>query len=146
MMRFLLLLLLIIALMVINLLIGTVRIPVGDVCRILLGDASESEIWTNIIFSSRLPQALTAIAAGAGVCEGDYPFHLRRVFPQQFDAHGDGPALGIARQHGIECHPVQFQEFVPAGIRHKPDDLTFIQRRAIGHDAMQGMLRSQHRN
>ena len=53
-------------LVVVNLLIGSVRIPVAEVCRILLGYDS-SEIWTNIIFSSRLPQTLTAIVAGAGL-------------------------------------------------------------------------------
>ena len=57
----------IIALMIVNLLIGSVRIPVSDVCRILMGDAGESEIWQNIIWKSRLPQVLTAIAAGAGL-------------------------------------------------------------------------------
>ena len=56
----------ILVLLVINLLIGSVKIPVADVCCILMGDDS-NEIWTNIIFSSRLPQALTAIMAGAGL-------------------------------------------------------------------------------
>ena len=42
---------------VVNLLIGSVRIPVGDVCRILAGDTSGSEIWQNIIWKSRLPQS-----------------------------------------------------------------------------------------
>ena len=99
MMRFLLLLLLIIALMVINLLIGTVRIPVGDVCRILLGDASESEIWTNIIFSSRLPQALTAIAAGAGLAVSG--LQMQTVFRNPLAGPSvlgisNGAALGVA--------------------------------------------------
>ena len=38
----------------------------AEVCRILMGE-DRNEIWTNIIFSSRLPQALTAIVAGAGL-------------------------------------------------------------------------------
>ena len=54
----------ILALLIVNLLIGSVRIPVTEVCRILLG-AESNEIWTNIVYSSRLPQALTAIMAGA---------------------------------------------------------------------------------
>ena len=53
-------------LLVANLLIGSVSIPMIEVCRILMGDDTQ-EIWTNIIFSSRLPQALTAIVAGAGL-------------------------------------------------------------------------------
>ena len=52
----------IILLMVVNLLIGSVRIPVADVCRILLGDLTESEIWQNIIWKSRLPQVLSSDA------------------------------------------------------------------------------------
>ena len=98
-MRFLLLLFIIIALMVINLLIGTVKIPVGDVCRILLGDASESEIWTNIIFSSRLPQALTAIAAGAGLAVSG--LQMQTVFRNPLAGPSvlgisNGAALGVA--------------------------------------------------
>ena len=51
---------------VLNLLLGTVRIPMMEVCRILLG-GGDNEIWHNIIFSSRVPQALTALVAGAGL-------------------------------------------------------------------------------
>ena len=54
-------------LFVLNLLLGTVRIPVGSVCAILLGSGEENEIWTNIVLSSRVPQALTAMVAGAGL-------------------------------------------------------------------------------
>ena len=53
-------------LMIVNLLLGSVKIPVDAVCQILLGDES-NEIWTNIIWKSRLPQVLTAIVAGAGL-------------------------------------------------------------------------------
>ena len=51
---------------IVNLLIGSVKIPVANICRILVGDDSH-EIWTNIIWQSRLPQVLTAIVAGAGL-------------------------------------------------------------------------------
>ena len=64
---FIILLISIVVLVVINLLLGTVRIPVGEVCSILMGAGSDSEIWTNIVISSRLPQVLTAIVAGAGL-------------------------------------------------------------------------------
>ena len=56
----------ILVLLIVNLLIGSVRIPMTEVCRILLG-AESNEIWTNIVYNSRLPQALTAIMAGAGL-------------------------------------------------------------------------------
>ena len=64
--KFVILLIAIALLLIVNLLIGTVKIPIADVCRIL-GGGGDNEIWTNIIFSSRLPQALTAIVAGAGL-------------------------------------------------------------------------------
>ena len=50
-----------------NLLLGTVKIPAADVLDILLGGGNGNEIWKNIIVKSRLPQALTAIFAGAGL-------------------------------------------------------------------------------
>ena len=56
----------IVVLAIVNLLIGSVDITLKSVCSILLGDSSQSEIWQNIIWKSRLPQALTAIMAGAG--------------------------------------------------------------------------------
>ena len=52
---------------VLNLLLGSVDIPVGDILRILIGDDSVSVISRNIIMQSRVPQALTAIVAGAGL-------------------------------------------------------------------------------
>ena len=50
-----------------NLLIGSVNIPVADVLRILAGNSADNEIWTNIIFKSRLPQTVIAVMAGAGL-------------------------------------------------------------------------------
>ena len=52
---------------VLNLLLGTVKIPVDAILCILFGDESQPEIWRNIILSSRVPQALTATVAGAGL-------------------------------------------------------------------------------
>ena len=63
----LLLALSIIAFIILNLLLGTVRIPAGDVIDILLGNHSDNRIWTNIVMKSRLPQSLTAAMAGAGL-------------------------------------------------------------------------------
>lgn len=57
----------IVAFAFLNLLLGTVRIPTSDVFNIILGRGCSNEIWENIIFKSRLSQALTAIFAGAGL-------------------------------------------------------------------------------
>ena len=85
-------------LLVVNLLLGTVRIPVADVCRILTGDDS-NEIWTNIVFSSRLPQALTAIMAGAGLAVSG--LQMQTVFRNPLAGPSvlgisNGSALGVA--------------------------------------------------
>lgn len=50
-----------------NLLLGSVEIPVKSVWNIIIGGNGESEIWQNIVLKSRVPQSLTALAAGAGL-------------------------------------------------------------------------------
>lgn len=88
----------IVLLMIVNLLIGSVRIPVGDVCRILAGYEG-NEIWTNIIWKSRLPQVLTAIAAGAGLAVSGLQmqtvFHNPLAGPSVLGI-SNGSALGVA--------------------------------------------------
>jgi iron complex transport system permease protein len=50
-----------------NLLLGSVSIPIGNIIDILLYGDDENAIWTNIIMKSRLPQSATAAMAGAGL-------------------------------------------------------------------------------
>lgn len=50
-----------------NLILGSVSIPLRAVWNILWGTGNESVIWQNIIWKSRVPQALTALVAGAGL-------------------------------------------------------------------------------
>lgn len=50
-----------------NLVLGSVSIPLRSVWNILWGTGDESVIWQNIIWKSRVPQALTAVVAGAGL-------------------------------------------------------------------------------
>ena len=64
--KLIILVVLILILLILNLLLGSVKIPVSDTLRILFGDNS-NEIFSNIILKSRLPQALVAIVAGAGL-------------------------------------------------------------------------------
>jgi iron complex transport system permease protein len=59
--------LVIMALFALNLLLGSVSIPAGDVMRILLGDINEKASWRFIILESRLPQAITAMFCGASL-------------------------------------------------------------------------------
>ena len=97
--KFIILLISIVVLVVINLLLGTVRIPVGEVCSILIGAGAESEIWTNIVISSRLPQVLTAIVAGAGLAVSG--LQMQTVFRNPLAGPSvlgisNGSALGVA--------------------------------------------------
>ena len=50
-----------------NLVLGSVSIPLRAVWNILWGTGNESVIWQNIIWKSRVPLALTALVAGAGL-------------------------------------------------------------------------------
>lgn len=50
-----------------NLVLGSVSIPLRAVWNIFWGTGNESVIWQNIIWKSRVPQALTALVAGAGL-------------------------------------------------------------------------------
>ena len=59
--------LLILVLFAVNLFVGAVRIPVGDVVDILLGHEAAKPSWEYIVLKSRLPQALTAMLCGASL-------------------------------------------------------------------------------
>lgn len=50
-----------------NLVLGSVPIPFRSVWNILWGMGDETIVWQNIIWKSRVPQALTALVAGAGL-------------------------------------------------------------------------------
>ena len=50
-----------------NMVLGSVEIPMRSVWNILTGAGEELTTWQNIIWKSRCPQALTALVAGAGL-------------------------------------------------------------------------------
>ena len=59
---------LIVALFVLNILVGSVSIPAEDIGRILFTDGADVKpSWRYIILQSRLPQALTALLAGGAL-------------------------------------------------------------------------------
>ena len=63
----LLLLVVLVACFVLKLLLGSVRIPFHSVWNILSGGTSHNVIWENILWKSRMPQAMTATVAGAAL-------------------------------------------------------------------------------
>lgn len=96
---FILLLVSIALFFVLNLLLGTVRIPMTDVLAILAGRGGEDEIWYNIVWSSRVPQALTATVAGAGLAVSG--LQMQTVFRNPLAGPSvlgisNGASLGVA--------------------------------------------------
>lgn len=57
----------IIVLFAINLIVGSVRIPLADVCDILFDKFEGKESWKYIVMENRLPQALTAMLCGVSL-------------------------------------------------------------------------------
>lgn len=50
-----------------NLILGTISIPLRSIWNIIWNTGEESLIWQNIIWKSRFPQTITALFAGAGL-------------------------------------------------------------------------------
>lgn len=96
-----------IVLLAANLLIGTVRIPLKAVLGLiggipsLLTDYSDSNltIWKNIIVSSRMPQTVTSMLAGAGLAVSGLQmqtvFHNPLAGPSVLGV-SNGASLGVA--------------------------------------------------
>ncbi len=96
--KLLLILLLIAALAMANLLLGTVDISSGEIFRILGGDRTDI-VHYNIIWKSRLPQTVTAIMAGAGLSVSG--LQMQTVFRNPLAGPSvlgisNGAALGVA--------------------------------------------------
>ncbi len=62
-----LLLLMVLALVLVNLIVGSVPIGASDVVGILLGNETVDEVYRQIVMQTRLPQIYTAVFCGAGL-------------------------------------------------------------------------------
>lgn len=84
---------------VLNLFLGSVEVPFRAIANILFSRGDEPEIWQNIILKSRLPQALTAIMAGAGLAVSGLlmqtVFHNPLAGPSVLGI-SSGASLGVA--------------------------------------------------
>ena len=89
----------IILLFVLNLVMGSVSIPLGDTVSILLGDHDVKPSWQFIIMQSRLPQALTAILCGSALAASGLmlqtAFRNPLAGPSVFGINS-GAGLGVA--------------------------------------------------
>jgi len=54
-------------LFLLNIATGSIAIPLKSVIKILFGTSGDAVIWKNIVIKSRLPQAITAMFAGAAL-------------------------------------------------------------------------------
>src|SRR6187397_2055436 len=61
---------LLVLLFLLNLSLGSVNIPVGDIIRILFGETGSNEIYADIIWEFRITKALTCILAGSALSIG----------------------------------------------------------------------------
>src|SRR5687767_2600295 len=68
--RWFLLFVLLAVLFVMDLSIGTVKIPFDEIILVLTGRDSSQEVWRNIILDFRLTKALTCIFAGSALALG----------------------------------------------------------------------------
>ena len=89
----------VILLFVANLVFGAVRIPLRDVLGMLAGSFDGRPSWSEIVLHSRLPQAVTALLAGASLaCAGlmlQTLFHNPLAGPSILGI-SDGANLGVA--------------------------------------------------
>lgn len=84
---------------ILNLVLGTISIPLASIKNILLNTGVESVIWENIIWKSRFPQTLTALVAGAGLSisglQMQTVFHNPLAGPSELGI-SSGASLGVA--------------------------------------------------
>lgn len=82
-----------------NLLLGSVHIPFRSVLNILWGTGEESVVWQNIVWKSRVPQAIIALVAGAGLSVSGLQmqtvFHNPLAGPSVLGI-SSGASLGVA--------------------------------------------------
>jgi iron complex transport system permease protein len=82
-----------------NLFYGSVSIPASQVIDILLGKDADKTAWTSIVLYSRLPQAITALLAGAALAVSG--LMLQTLFQNPLAGPSilgisDGANLGVA--------------------------------------------------
>lgn len=88
-----------VALFALELTLGSVRIPLTQVARVLLGLDPEKSSWRTIVMLFRLPRAITACVAGAGLAVSG--LQMQTLFRNPLAGPsilgiGSGASLGVA--------------------------------------------------
>ena len=104
--RFLFITILVVVFFLLNIIIGTISIPISEVMDVLLGSGENAtQVSQNIILKSRLPQAATALAAGAGLAISGLQmqtiFHNPLASPSVLGI-SNGASLGVALVAWVE--------------------------------------------
>lgn len=89
----------IIVFFLLNLVLGTIWIPIRSIWNILWNIGDESVIWKNIVWKSRFPQTITALFAGAGLAISG--LQMQTVFRNPLAGPSElgissGASLGVA--------------------------------------------------
>ena len=97
--KFICMSLLIVVFFFLNIVVGTIAIPLNDAFSILFGNDQQPQVWQNIILKSRLPQSLTAMVAGAGLAISG--LQMQTVFSNPLAGPSvlgisNGASLGVA--------------------------------------------------
>ena len=89
----------IVVLFALNIILGAVPIPIGDIIHILQGEEVERESWRYIILQTRLPQAITACLCGGALAASGLllqtAFRNPLAGPSIFGINS-GASLGVA--------------------------------------------------
>ena len=135
--RLLLLILLVVALFVLNIFFGSVHIDAADVLQTILHGGSANEAVTYIIWGSRLPTALTAMLAGAGLATAG--LLLQTAFHNPLA----GPSiLGISSgaNLGVAIVMLSFGGTITAGLYSWSGYLAIVGAAFIGSLLIMGLL------
>ncbi len=87
------------ALLLLSLALGSAAIPLDQILRALLGGEADSPAWTNIVLKFRLPKSLTAMLAGAALGAGGLLMqtYFRNPLAEPFVLGlSSGASLGVA--------------------------------------------------
>lgn len=101
---------LVIILFLLDIMLGSITIPLADIIDILLGKGSHIS-WEYIILNFRLPKALTAIFVGAGI--SSCGLLMQTLFRNPL---ADTSILGISSVASFVMLSALFPAFIPASV------------------------------
>ncbi|MDR0815679.1 MAG: iron ABC transporter permease [Bacteroidales bacterium] len=101
-----------------NLILGKIQIPINEIFNILTGNGSDKTAWQHIVLQSRLPQAITALLAGASLATSG--LLLQTLFRNPLAGPSilgisDGANLGVALVMLLLGNSISFSSYTFSG-------------------------------